>query len=54
VAATAEEALGEVEEERPDAILLDLKTPMLDGSHAIQSDGAAADRIAHGARPCTS
>jgi len=31
VAATAEEALGEVEQERPDAILLDLKMPLING-----------------------
>jgi CheY-like chemotaxis protein len=31
VAATAEEALGEVEQERPDAILLDLKMPLVNG-----------------------
>ena len=31
VAATAEEALSEVEQERPDAILLDLKMPMING-----------------------
>jgi CheY-like chemotaxis protein len=32
VAATAEETLGEVEQERPDAILLELKMPMLNGA----------------------
>ena len=31
VAATAEEALSEVEQERPDAILLDLKMPLING-----------------------
>jgi CheY-like chemotaxis protein len=31
VAASAEEALGEVEQERPDAILLDLKMPLING-----------------------
>jgi CheY-like chemotaxis protein len=31
VAATADEALGEVEQERPDAILLDLKMPLING-----------------------
>ena len=31
VAATAEQALGEVEHERPDAILLDLKMPLING-----------------------
>lgn len=31
VAATAEEALGEVGQERPDAILLDLKKPLVNG-----------------------
>ena len=31
VAATAEEALGEVEQQRPDAILLDLKMPLING-----------------------
>ena len=31
VAATAAEALGEVEQQRPDAILLDLKMPMVNG-----------------------
>jgi CheY-like chemotaxis protein len=31
VAASAEEALGEVELERPDAILLDLRMPLING-----------------------
>jgi CheY-like chemotaxis protein len=31
VAATAEEALGQVEQERPDAIFLDLKMPFVNG-----------------------
>jgi two-component system response regulator PrrA len=31
VAATAEEALGEIEQGRPDAILLDLKMPLING-----------------------
>jgi len=31
VAATAEEALSQVEEDRPDAILLDLKMPLING-----------------------
>lgn len=31
VAATAEEALGQVARERPDAILLDLKMPLING-----------------------
>ena len=31
VAATAEEALGQVARERPDAIFLDLKMPMING-----------------------
>jgi CheY-like chemotaxis protein len=31
VAATAEEALSEVEQERPDAILVDLKMPLING-----------------------
>jgi two-component system response regulator PrrA len=31
VAATAEEALGQVTRERPDAILLDLKMPLING-----------------------
>ncbi len=31
VAATAEEALSDVEQERPDAILLDLKMPLING-----------------------